>query len=106
MVGILWNCRGVAKKGRGNCIKDLLKDFKADFIGHQETMKQKFTEKFFRTIDPYQTYAWHWLPSKGKSGGILCGIKVERYEIIKVTEFDFALTAEIADKKPKKKSDW
>jgi hypothetical protein len=30
---------------------------------------------------------------------------VERYEIIKVTEFDFALAAEIADKKPKKKSD-
>jgi hypothetical protein len=52
MIGILWNCRGVAKKGRGNCIKDLLKDFKADFIGLQETMKQKFTEKFFRAIIP------------------------------------------------------
>jgi hypothetical protein len=28
---------------------------------------------------------------------------VERYEIIKVTEFDFALAAEIADKKTKEK---
>jgi hypothetical protein len=31
---------------------------------------------------------------------------VERFEIIKVTECDFALTADIADKKTKKKSDW
>jgi hypothetical protein len=51
-------------------------------------MKKKYTEKFFKRIDPNRSYAWHWLPSKGRSGGILCGIKKENFNIIKVTEHD------------------
>jgi hypothetical protein len=40
------------------------------------------------------------LSSKGRSGGILCGIKLERFDIIKVTEYEFAISAEVLDKKP------
>jgi hypothetical protein len=52
MIGILWNCRGVAKKGRGNCIKNLLKDFKADFIGLQETMKKSSLKSSLEQLIP------------------------------------------------------
>jgi hypothetical protein len=69
MSGVL---RGVGKKGN---IKYLLTETNADFIGVQETMKRKYTEKFFRNIDPNKLYAWHWLPSQGRSGGIFCGVK-------------------------------
>jgi hypothetical protein len=67
MIGIIWNCSGVAKKGMGIGIKDLLLEHKVDFVGLQETMKKKYTKKFFRTIDPSRSYAWLWLPSKGGS---------------------------------------
>jgi hypothetical protein len=40
MIGIIWNCRGVAKKGLSTFIKELIWDHKADFIGIQETMKK------------------------------------------------------------------
>jgi exonuclease III len=103
MIGIIWNCRGVAKKGMGTCIKDLLLDFKADFVGLQETMRKKYTDKFFRKIDPHQNYTWHWLPSNGRSGGILCGVKTEEYEVIKVEELEFAVIAEVVDKKVNQK---
>jgi hypothetical protein len=39
----------------------------------------------------------------GSTGGILCGVKIERFEVIKVIEHEFAIIAEILDKKFKKK---
>jgi hypothetical protein len=40
MIGIIWNYRGVAKKGLSTFIKELIWDYKADFAGLQETMKK------------------------------------------------------------------
>jgi hypothetical protein len=101
MIGVIWNCRGVGKKGIAVDIKNLLTETGVDFIGLQETMKRKYTDKFFRNIDPNRLYAWHWLPSQGRSGGILCGIKKENFDIIKVIEHEFAVEAEVWDKKVK-----
>jgi hypothetical protein len=38
------------------------------------------------------------LPSNGRSGGILYGIKKEKFDIIKITKMDFSLSAEVHDK--------
>jgi hypothetical protein len=46
MIGIIWNCRGVAKRGLSSFIKELIWDHKAEFIGIQETMKRSYFEKF------------------------------------------------------------
>jgi hypothetical protein len=99
MIGLLWNCRGVAKKGMATKVKDLYIEYKTDFIGLQETLRKKYTDKFFRLIDPQQQFFWHWLPSKGKSGGILCGIKKENFDIVKVEEKSFSVSVEVKDKK-------
>jgi hypothetical protein len=64
-------------------------------------MRKEFSDKFFRLIDLFKINAWHWLPSTGKSGGILCGIKKERFDIIKVEEKEFAIVAEVQDKFPR-----
>jgi hypothetical protein len=39
------------------------------------------------------------LPSKGRSGGILCGINLERFDVLQVAEHEFAISAEVVDKK-------
>jgi endonuclease/exonuclease/phosphatase family metal-dependent hydrolase len=46
MIGLIWNCRGVSKKGMCTGIRDLLSDCKADFVGLQETMKKNTRKKF------------------------------------------------------------
>jgi hypothetical protein len=46
LIGIIWNGRGVFKKGMGTVIRDLLSYYKTDFVGLQETMKKKYTEFF------------------------------------------------------------
>jgi hypothetical protein len=46
MIGLIWNCKGVAKKGMGTKIKDLLAEFNDEFIGPQETMRKKILRQF------------------------------------------------------------
>lgn len=41
MIGIIWNCRGVSKKGMSTFLNELMFDYHADFIGLQETIKRK-----------------------------------------------------------------
>ena len=43
MIGIIWNCRGVAKKGLSSYIRELIWDNKADFVGIQETTKKSYS---------------------------------------------------------------
>jgi len=59
MIGLLWNCRGVSKKGMSSMLKDMLAENELDFVGLQETMRKKYTDKFFRKIDYSKKFAWH-----------------------------------------------
>ena len=80
------------------CIEDLILDHQADFIGLQETTKKNYSESFFRKVDPLKSFVWHWLPAKGRSGGLLCGVKTERFEVR-----EFSIVANVIDKKNLKK---
>jgi len=102
MIGVLWNCRGVSKKGMSSLLKEILTDYAVDFVGLQETMRLKYPDKFFRKIDYGKKFAWHWIPSNGRSGGILCGVNLDRFDVIKFIEATFSLKAIVQDKKEKR----
>jgi exonuclease III len=89
MVAGIWNIRGVGKKGVSSCLNDIIADNKLDFNGLQETMKKDYKQSFFRKIDPGNNFFWKWIPSIGKSGGILCGVRYEVLEVqtVKLGEF-------------------
>jgi hypothetical protein len=70
-------------------LSDLLKDQQLDFIGLQETMEKYYTTAFFRKIEPENAFFWKWIPSVGKSGGILCGAKNETLGVQAVKLGDF-----------------
>jgi exonuclease III len=69
-----------------------------DFVCIQETMRKSYTEKFFRTLDSQKNFNWFWTPSKGKSGGMLSGIKIERFDLENFESGDFTIIANIHDK--------
>jgi exonuclease III len=102
MIGLIWNCRGVSKRGIATKVRDLYTEYKADFVGLQETMKNRYSDKFFRLIDPHQGFSWHWLSSIGRSGGILCGIRKEKFDIDNVEKKEFLLKVEVFDKNLRK----
>jgi hypothetical protein len=71
-----------------------------DFVGLQETIKKDYSPSFFRRFDPHGLFDWRWLPAVGRSGGILGGFRLSRFDIqntsmgkfhIKVTLLDLKL---------------
>jgi len=102
MIGIIWNCRGVAKKGLSTYIRELIWDHKADFIGIQETMKKSYSKNFFRKLDSAKEFCWDWTPSSGKSGGMLSGIKNDRFEVENFDNGEFMIIANVFDKSLRK----
>lgn len=79
-------------------IRDLIKEHNFDFICFQETIQKDFKEKYLRTIDPFQSYLWHWVPAIGRSGGILTGVKVERFDVGSYKEKEYILQLKMWDK--------
>jgi len=73
--GLIWNCRGLRKDGVATFLKSLIFQYNLHFIGLQETMVEECTDNILRKFDANQDFLWLWNPSKGKSGGILVGIK-------------------------------
>uniref|UniRef100_A0A453F380 Endonuclease/exonuclease/phosphatase domain-containing protein n=1 Tax=Aegilops tauschii subsp. strangulata TaxID=200361 RepID=A0A453F380_AEGTS len=83
MSGLIWNCRGVGKKGMATCLSDIISDHSIDFLGLHETLKKDFSPKLLRRLDPFSSFHWEWIPAIGKSGGILCGIRNSNLELLK-----------------------
>jgi hypothetical protein len=70
MAGIPWNGRGVRKNGFLAFLKDTIMEYIIECIS-QETMIKTFSYAFLRKLGRCGKFKWHWLPSRGRSGGIL-----------------------------------
>jgi hypothetical protein len=79
-------------------VRDMLRDQKIDFVCFQETMMQDFPDSCVRKVDPSRVYLWDWIPSKGKSGGILSGFNLDRYDVGARVQGDFILQHNLWDK--------
>jgi hypothetical protein len=92
MRGLIWNCRGVGKKGMAACLSDLIL---------QETLKKDFSPNLIRRIDPFGNFHWEWVPAVGRSGGILCGIRTNTLEVLGCIKGKYVLQMNIRDFKTK-----
>ena len=69
-------------------------------------MKKSYTQKFFRKIDNANEFSWHWTPSNGKSGGMLSGIKNDRFEVENFDSGEYMIIANVFDKSLKNNGPW
>ena len=53
---------------------DLMKDHALSFICIQETKKRTFSASYLRKMDAFNLFSWNWIPSVGKSGGLISGV--------------------------------
>jgi hypothetical protein len=79
-----WNCRGPKKKGVATFLKNLIACL-------QETMIKNCDDKIIRKFDAQKEYLWRSNPAKGKSGGILVGVKIELYDVGAFYQGEFML---------------
>lgn len=97
MRGLIWNCRGVGKKGIATCLTDLIRDHSLDFM----VLKKDLSPKCLRRLDPFGLFNWEWIPSRGKSGGVLCGVRHDTLDIISCTKGKYILQMVLDDKRKK-----
>jgi exonuclease III len=98
MKGFFWNCRGIRKKALASYVRDLFVENSFDFIYVQETMAD-FSDAMLRKVDPNRNYLCDWSPAKGKSGGILTGLKIDSFDVGMRTLGDFILMHKLWDKR-------
>ena len=103
MKALIWSCRGIRKKGVSSFLRNLILEHKFHIIGLQETMQSNIDDYLLRKIDPSQEYIWKWIPSKGKSGGILSGVRLEHFDVGSFKEGKFVLQLNLWDKNNKVK---
>jgi hypothetical protein len=62
-------------------------------------MKRKVDSSMWRKFDLNNSYNWLWSPSVGRSGGILCGIKSSRFNVMAFSVGRFFVKASVSDLK-------
>ena len=91
MKALMWNCRGIKRKNASSFLRNLILEHKFHIIGLQETLQTNIDDNILRLIDPAQAYLWKWIPSKGKSGGIFSGVKLEFLDVGSFKQGEFIL---------------
>lgn len=61
-------------------------------------MQVNVVDSIIRRIDPSQNYKWKWLPSREKSGGLLCGIDIDTMDVGSFKEGKYMLHLNLSDK--------
>ena len=103
MKGLIWNCRGIKKKSVSSFLKNLISEHNFHFIGIQETMVENIDDITLKGFDPNSNYLWKWIPSRGKSGGLLSGINTEFLDVGGFCEGKYILQLDVWDKHLKQK---
>ena len=91
MKGIFWNSKGLADLAKRRFSAETMIEQKIDFIALLETGRDNFTTQFLGTLLGGIDFDRHRLPPRGRSGGILLGVRCEVLEVINVVWGDFAV---------------
>jgi hypothetical protein len=86
------------KKGVSAFLSNLILEHNFHFVGLQETMQPNIDDNIIRSIDIKQSYLWKWIPSSGKSSGILVGINLQFLEVGAFSEGEYILQMNLWDK--------
>lgn len=98
MKGIFWNSRGLADLAKKRFLAEASLEHKLDFIALLETGRDNFTSQFLGTLSGGIDFDWHCLPPRGRSGGILLGVKCETLEVMDVIQGEFAVKFRVKSK--------
>ena len=66
-------------------------------------MAESIDDNTLRNFDPNGLYLWKWIPSRGKSGGILSGINTDLMDVGGFCEGNYILQLDLWDKQLKQK---
>ena len=98
MRGIFWNSRGLRDLAKTRFLAEATTEHKLDFIAVLETGRDKFSSQFLSSLSAGIDFDWHCLPPRGRSGGILLGVRCDTLQVREVVFGDFAVKFKITSK--------
>ena len=98
MRGIFWNSRGLKDLAKRRFLAEASIEHRLDFIALSETGRANFSPQFLNTLSGGIEFDWHCLPARGRSGGILLGVRCDSLEVRSVVMGDFAVKFRVRSK--------
>ena len=98
MKGIFWNSRGLKDLAKRRFLADASIEYRLDFIALSETGGDNFSPQFLSTLSGGVDFDWHCLPPRGRSGGILLGVRCDSLEVQTVVIGDFTVKFRVRSK--------
>ena len=89
MNGIFSNSRGLGDLAKHLNIAQYVRDYKLEFVGISETGRRDFQASVLDRLSGGLNFAWHFIPPRGTSGGILLGVKTDTMDVLARTDGDF-----------------
>ena len=97
MKGVFWNCNGLGDLKKFKFLSDLTLENNLDFIALSEMGRGDCTQVFLKNLCGGKDFLWHVKPPRGKSGGMLLGINLLRFDIGEI-EGEFFVKFKIRNK--------
>ena len=98
MNGIFSNSRRLRDLAKHVRIADSIRDHNLDFVGISETGKRDFSSSLLNRLSGGLDFTWVSRPPRGRSGGILLGVRKDTMEVLASSEGDFHIKFHIRNR--------
>ena len=98
MRGRFWNSRGLKDLAKRRFLAEIALEQRLDFVALSETGRDNFAPQFLSSLVGGIDFDWHCLPPRGRSGGILLGVRCDSLEVRSVVMGDFTVKFESGPK--------
>src|SRR6266540_4833673 len=101
MNGMFMNSRGLGDLAKHLHITDCVRDYNLDFVAISEAGRRDFPVHVLNRLACGQDFTWHYLPPRGRSGGILLGVKMSSMDVLAFSVGEFHIKVHLPNKAKK-----
>ena len=98
MNGMFLNSRGLRDLAKHTRIVDSIRDHQLDFVGILETGKRDFSVSLLNRLAGGVDFTWISSPPRGRSGGLLLGVRKDTMEVLTSSDGEFHIKLHIRNK--------
>ena len=85
MNGMFANSRGLGDFAKHLLFADCVRDHNLDFLAISETGRRDFSQSLLNRLSGGVDFAWYSHPPRGRSRGILLGVKTDTMDVLAVS---------------------
>jgi hypothetical protein len=96
---LFWNSRGLSDFAKTRFLRESSIEHDLTFIALLETGKQDFSQGSLNNFSGGKNFVWHWTAPRGRSGGMLLGVNIDRLDVGSIEDGDFFVKFRVRDRR-------